>query len=592
MLQSLFNTYKIDTKTANFERPNSMEAGKRLFNDIFNKSRILLIPFFQRSYVWEEENWIRFLEDMEKVSQNKAPYFMGAVILKQTSAPSNERIGDIRVVVDGQQRLTTLCLFFKELFNVLNMPEYFSDLLLNRDRSLILRHNHNDSEIFQELLMGAKLSSQLATKYSDNQVFKCHQYFRSQKERLKDLNPDTILNNIYFVGIDLTAGEDEQQIFDSINSLGVSLSTAELLKNELFKTSADEPLFNSTWKTAFENSEEIKKYWDTNITSGRHQRANIDILIQSFLIISTEASEKYLRLDSLFASYKHFLTATQKSKQEIIQSLIYHAKLYQENIDPEINKSTLDAECRLDRVLSIAFALNITTVIPYLLFVLSSKEDQNEKNQIYGAIETFIIRRHLVKGTTKNYNNFFNSLIRNKVSKSALLLEKLYNSDDQTTGIPNDAALKEAFLNNSYTNQVSKVILYLIEASIRDRKHSTTLRPLDEYSVEHIMPKKWRNHWLPLDSEGAREARDNAVLRMGNLTIIPGCLNSSIRDANWATKKDGRDKKPGLREYAAGISIFSRQLEKDHWDESAINQRTIELLNHARNIWPYQKESR
>ena len=85
-----------------------MDAGKRTINDIFTGSKMLEIPFFQRSYVWKESEWERMLEDIENVCVTKEPYFMGSVILKQQLTQSNSTVGDVRTVIDGQQRLTTL----------------------------------------------------------------------------------------------------------------------------------------------------------------------------------------------------------------------------------------------------------------------------------------------------------------------------------------------------------------------------------------------------------------------------------------------------------------------------------------------------
>jgi len=80
-----------------------MEAGKRNITDIFNRARSLEIPFFQRAYVWDEDNWERFLTDMFTVSHRGVNYFLGSVILKQRGTLSAEAIGDVRIVVDGQQ---------------------------------------------------------------------------------------------------------------------------------------------------------------------------------------------------------------------------------------------------------------------------------------------------------------------------------------------------------------------------------------------------------------------------------------------------------------------------------------------------------
>ena len=93
-----------------------MEAGKRTINDIFNGNRVLEIPFFQRAYVWDETQWERLLEDMELISTLKKPHFLGSVILKQQDTLTSSEVGDIRTLIDGQQRLTTLNIFFKVLW--------------------------------------------------------------------------------------------------------------------------------------------------------------------------------------------------------------------------------------------------------------------------------------------------------------------------------------------------------------------------------------------------------------------------------------------------------------------------------------------
>ena len=87
-----------------------MEAGKRTIREIFNRGRNLEIPFFQRNYVWDEKEWERFLDDMQHISATKRPYFLGSVILKQQPTPSNS--DEKRTIIDGQQRLTTLNIFF------------------------------------------------------------------------------------------------------------------------------------------------------------------------------------------------------------------------------------------------------------------------------------------------------------------------------------------------------------------------------------------------------------------------------------------------------------------------------------------------
>ncbi len=130
-----------------------MEAGKKPIADIFNGNRIVEIPFFQRSYVWGEEQWERFLEDMEFVSQHNKPYFLGSIILKQQETQIERNIGDIRTLVDGQQRLTTLIIFFKTLWLIKKKNNLFESRfkLFGDNKKSALYHNHNDIESFEKI---------------------------------------------------------------------------------------------------------------------------------------------------------------------------------------------------------------------------------------------------------------------------------------------------------------------------------------------------------------------------------------------------------------------------------------------------------
>ena len=560
-----------------------MEAGKRSIEQLFNRGRVLEIPFFQRSYVWEEDNWERFLTDMDNVSSVNKDYFMGSVILKGKSVPSNSEIGDRRVVVDGQQRLTTIILFCKELYKVKGDKESFKDIFYNRNREVILKHNHNDIEIF-EAIIEDRLTDQIEKKYENNNLLKCFLYFRKNPDSFVSININSILNHLYFVGIDLGAEEDEQQIFDTINSLGVSLTTAELLKNELFKRE-DELLYKNTWKSAFEVDEDTRGFWDQKITAGRQHRVNIDLLLQSYLLIKSDAKTEYLGLESLFSNYKKFLGEPNIDKNNFVGDLISYAKLYKNNLNPDYLNQDIDQDSFIERLNVVVFGLNTTTIIPYILYVLKEVADSEEQKKIFKLIESYLMRRLICKETTKNYNNFFASLIRNKIGTCDLLKERICKSEDQTNRFPTDDILWNGFQNSNLTNQQSKTVLYLIEKSIRQPQHSTNLRSLNEYSLEHIMPKKWRNNWGNNLNEEQSRQRDQLLLKLGNLTIITSSLNSSIRDADWETKKNGRGNKKGLNTYATGIQIFEKYLQEPIWNEDKIRERNEDLFEHAKNIW-------
>ena len=141
-----------------------MEAGKRTISDIFNGNRKLCIPFFQRTYVWKEDQWSRFIEDMEYISQTGKDYFLGSIILKSQATPSNSSIGDIRTVIDGQQRLTTMAIFMKVLGLKSNQNGIVDRLFTLDDGTFAMEHSQGDSDDFNMVMRLSELEEIELTK--------------------------------------------------------------------------------------------------------------------------------------------------------------------------------------------------------------------------------------------------------------------------------------------------------------------------------------------------------------------------------------------------------------------------------------------
>lgn len=568
-----------------------MDAGKRTINDVFNGSRVLEIPFFQRAYVWDEEQWERLLEDVENVSQKKEPYFLGSVILKQQQTSTNSEYGDIRTIIDGQQRLTTLSILLKVLCLKNNQMEPFNRRFRLDDGTIVLRHNHNDIEAFTRIM---NLTEEVDINYKDN-ISRAYTYFREFLNH-ELISFQTITNAILLVVIDLSPEEDEQQIFDTINSLGVKLTTAELLKNYFFDRN-DYQKYEKYWKSVFESDEETKAYWDIEITAGRYRRSFIDIFFYSYLqikiqettfLVKTDDKILFSKVDKLFESYKRFIKEyLDGEKDAILKEIKEYAELFKSTFNPDVINDELPAESGIERINAIIFALETTTLIPYVLYIERNITDQIVKNDLYGFIETYIMKRLICKASTKNYNQLFTDrLILNKVLSKQSFIEFLENQDDKVNYLPSDEEMRISFNDNILTNKQATGVLYFIESKIRDKsKHSTQLLGISKYSLEHIMPKKWQNHWGRLEEQHQIDKRNRKLLTLGNLTIITQSLNKSIRDSDWETKKYGKDKKPGLDKYAKGIDTFSDYLNKKEWNEDTIEERAEFLFNKAVEVW-------
>lgn len=561
-----------------------MEAGKRTINDIFNGNKVLEIPFFQRSYVWGETQWQRFLEDMELVSTENKPYFLGSVILKQKLTSSDNQVGDMRTLIDGQQRLTTLNIFFKVLSLETKKTPSFNRIFKLENDELALCHNHNDIHAFQKVLN--------LTEFEDivdkDNISQAYNFFK-QYTNFEKLDWHKILINVVFIGIDLGIEEDEQQIFDTINSLGVRLTTAELLKNYFFDKDIEQ--YKEFWKSVFEQDDETKEYWDLEITTGRTKRTFIDLFFYSYLQIKIQEKDlnvnskdkiEFSKVEKLFESYKSLIGNYQLEKIDVLKEIREYAILFKANFNYDIINQEISSEYGIERINAIIFGLETSTLIPYVLYAIKNIDSETDINKLFEFVESYIMRRIVVKATSKNYNQLFtDSFISNKLLSKEKIQDYL---SDNPNYIPNDEQVKNGFDNSVIVNKQAAGIIYMIESKVRDSpKEATRLLGINKYSLEHLMPKKWRNHWGEIDSE-KEEHRDFKLKTLGNLAIITQSLNASIRDSNWETKQKGKNNKDGLKRYSAGIETLYRFFNGE-WNESKIEERAQFLYEQAIKIW-------
>ena len=569
-----------------------MDAGKRTISEIFTGNRILEVPFFQRAYVWTQDNWERFLEDIEYVCATGTQYFLGSLILKQQPTSVGSKIGDVRLVIDGQQRLTTISILMKVLSLKSDFSEEFKRSFTLVKGAPVLQHNRNDVAAF-ERVMSLETLEEIP---GEDKITQAYRYFKDNADPEK-LDFDKICYKVLFVGIDLDQDDDEQQIFDTINSLGVTLTTAELLKNYFFsRRNVDD--YIKDWFEVFEKDEETRAYWDTEITAGRNKRTYIDLFFYSYLLIklqdstynvSTEEKIKYSKFERLFESYKAFIKEKcNDNRIGVLREIKDYATLFKSTIDRNWIWRELPSEAGIERINVIIFQFDTTTLIPYVLFVEKNVQDAATKNALYGALEAYIAKRVVTRSTTKNYNRLFSErLILNRIlSKDAFVEYMMNDSDDVNNRIPTDSEVVNAFHNSILVNKYSACVLYLNESKIRNRNmHSTGLFGVDRYSLEHLMPKKLRNNWKVNTEAFDANRRDFILLTLGNLAIIQQSLNASIRDANWKTKKSGIGSRNGLVRYSEGIETLSDYLNLDEWNEDRIYERAEWLAKKALDIW-------
>ena len=573
-----------------------MEATKQQIASIFNGHRVLEVPFYQRSYVWKIEQWQRFLEDMEFITHCNQDYFLGSVILKQQMTDMGES-NDHRTIIDGQQRFTTLALFAKSLCLKTNDIDTFNQHFTVRNKkkgtkSLALIHSLNDRTDFEKILA---LEEDVPIEDAHSNILNCYNFFQ-ENINVDKLDIDTLMAHIVFIAIELQQQDDEQVIFDTINSLGVRLTTAELLKNYFF-TEAHREEYEQFWMPIFEKDRDVINYWDSTVSAGRMRRSNIDAFFAAYLNrkihdpkIGVDAEHKaiYRRADSIFSNYKDLINTYRLDKKDLLWEIMEYAEIYKSNINPDIDSVELPGKPCVERINFLISVMDNSTMLPYVLYVLRNVRSASERNLIFGYLESYIVRRQLCKSENNSYSDLFSeNLVGNQILTLEALKDYIENKGEiQALSLPNDDRIRESLLDTDHPNKRGLAILFLMETRLRSgRPHATKLYPFEEYSLEHLMPKKYEKNW-PLIDGYDEDARKFLINTLGNMAILPQRLNSSISNAKWKVKKEGNKKQNGIAYYASDLVTLKNVIKKKDWNETTIIERAEWLAEVAVRIWP------
>ena len=400
-----------------------MQADKENLTTFIGSNQYYEIPFFQRSYVWDVEQWERIIDDAIYASETRKPLFLGAVIFKKRINPDG--LPDGFTIIDGQQRLTTLFIFFKVLSLFSGQTAWFNGTFKKFNGSPVLKQSHINLEDFENII-ALTSPEDLRENANNSQINKAYTYFRM---RLRDIfinkenknsvgkriiDYDTIFMLLNFVVIKLDENDDEQQIFDTINSLGVKLTTGELLKNYLFSAGQLND-YNDIWKPIFEKDNETISFWNSQMANGRNLKKTIDIFLFYFLQVKAQDptlkidKKQARRMDNLFVNLKEIVEANHLDKDIFALEIAQYAELFMKCFrrDDEDGEFDVPSSFGMERISFIINNLDSNTMIPYVLYILNSVDSEAERNKIFGFLETYIVRRLIVDSNNNNYSDLF-----------------------------------------------------------------------------------------------------------------------------------------------------------------------------------------
>ncbi|RAX56336.1 DUF262 domain-containing protein [Helicobacter sp. 10-6591] len=561
-----------------------MEARENGFKFVRDEKR-LTIPFFQRAYVWKKEHWEQFFNDLKESFESKKEHFLGSVIIKRQQGQDN-----FSMVIDGQQRLTTFSILIKVLYNSLepSNQNYFKDYLFETytDNEPKIYHSKFDREKYIKILQD---SSAIDPK-EDEGIFGCFNYFKSRVESFDNNKTFSfmqyIIDSKLWVVVCLNANEDEQKIFDSINSTGEKLTATDIIKNALFDKAIKETdqeqatnWYEKYWESTFE-SKENREFWNAEIPTGRIKRVRSEIFLHAFAIIKGLFDPDKHSLEKLSSLYKDYIRTIDKkeTKKELENLLSCIQKLANIYFNfPKIDKDTMFIFDEYEkRFFHIVDTFEIHSVLPLVIYLKDTlqKDEQTYRQCLY-MLEILI----LCNSHKKNYNKFFARIIKESQKENGGLQEFLKNEIKKSKAYL--SCLQIDYVKEwlyDINNHSARLILFWIELYRRhkEKEYKDIIELQYVYTLEHLMPSDWDEHWknIGVDDEKA----EGLIYQIGNMTLVKGQLNSALQNLDWQSKLNGISKN-------ADLLITKELLNKKEWDENKIKKRTKQFIKDFIEIW-------
>jgi hypothetical protein len=397
------------------------------------------------------------------------------------------------------------------------------------------------------------------------------------------------------VVIDLGAEENAQEIFETLNARGAQLTAADLIKNFIFQrlteTGADvEAAYDHYWKD-FETG-----FWETEVSSGRLRHQRSSLFLSHWLIAKTGEEIPAREVFYRFKQYADFESGV--TMIELLEQIHRAGRTYRSFSGWAERKTGA-----IDQLGLFAYRTGVMesdAVKPLILYLLDPDESGIPDQQVskaLGVVESWLVRRMLVRAVGKSYPQAIAELITHirktgrQVAGDAI---ESYLLDHPGANMywPDNDELRGQLSSLAAYRRLSRARLRMVLEAIEDYERGwhgskTGLGgervARGQYAIEHVLPRKWQHHWpLPMDQTAA--GRDAVIDTIGNLTLLMGRLNSKISNSAWA----GKDAKREALQGHDVLMLNRRLLEQagDQWSDELIRKRTDRLIDVIIEVWP------
>lgn len=549
----------------------------RLIEYMEGSKKRFIIPVYQRNYDWKTENCKQLYDDLVKVIKNKRrSHFFGSLVSVYEPSGRNTEF----LVIDGQQRLTTVSLLLLAMYNLIKSgvitpkdvyldKQIYEDFLVDKyqpeETRIKLKPVKNDQKAFGKLFCDARehiRESNLTTNYN-------YFYERIQKQEISIDELFDAICRLEIINITLNNEDNPQLIFESLNSTGLDLSEGDKIRN-----------FILMGLPSKEQDEYYDKYWNRIEECTKY---DVSSFVRDYLSIKQLAIPSQKKI---YISFKDYVDQKSIETEELLKDLLAYAKRYKILLSGGTENKALDA-CiyRLNR-------LETTVTRPFFLEVLrlydENKLDISELSEIFLITENYLFRRAICDLPTNALNKIFSTLHREiaryegndegyvEKFKYALLSKK------DRARFPDDDEFAERFTERPIYQMNSKNKIYIMERL----ENYSTLEDKDvyghcddgTYSIEHIMPQHLTPAWIKALGEDYEEIREMWLHRIANLTLT--AYNSKYSNSTFEEKKSMKN---GFED--SGIRMNTYIAKKDKWTLAELEERNQYLMGRALEIW-------
>ena len=549
----------------------------RLIEYMEGSKKRFIIPVYQRNYDWKTENCKQLYDDLVKViKNNRRSHFFGSLVSVYEPSGRNTEF----LVIDGQQRLTTVSLLFLAMYNLISngiiVPEdaslreqIYEDFLVDKyqpqDTRIKLKPVKNDQKAFGKLFDSADehiRESNLTMNYN-------YFYDRIQKPEITIDQLFDAICSLEIINITLNNEDNPQLIFESLNSTGLDLSEGDKIRN-----------FILMGLPAKEQDKYYEKYWNRIEECTKY---DVSLFVRDYL------SVKQLVIPSqkkIYISFKEYVELSSLGAEELLKDLLAYAKRYEILLNGNTKNKALDS-CinRLNR-------LETTVTRPFFLEVLrlnnEGKLDTSQVTDVFLITENYLFRRTICDLPTNALNKIFLKLHQEIIrydGTDANYVEKFKYallSKKEKARFPDDDEFATQFTERQVYQMNSKNKIYILERleNYGTAEDKDVYSHCDDgtYSIEHIMPQHLTPAWVKALGDDYEQIHETWLHRIANLTLT--AYNSKYSNSGFEEKKTMKN---GFED--SGIRMNTYIAKKEKWTLTELDERNQYLMRRALEIW-------